>query len=124
MKIYNKGILVATTVRNKEKTEAWVQLLPNVPEELVPWDLFGVGIFRRSKVDLIFAIRKWLPTRVFPKERIGVEDELRELGLEDYDIIEIVKKTEGKHFNDEVTVELEGVERNSFSKDNRKRIIA
>lgn len=109
--------MVATTVRNKEKTEAWVQLLPNVPEELVPWSIFGVASMRVTKVPLVSVYRGWLLKRVFPKERIGAMDELKDLGLKEYNPMEIIKKTSGGFLTDDITVELEGAECNSYALD-------
>ena len=61
-------------------------------KSLVPPNLFTKG---RDKVHIAEFI-KWMSTRCMPEDRIGVEEELKKLGLERYDPYEIVKKTGAK----------------------------
>lgn len=107
MKVYNQGILVAETRPEKNIYDLpYLWLIEGTPEELVPWDLFGVKRHRVPKVRMDTVMKVWLRTRVFPRERIGVENEIRALDLKEYDVVEIVKKTKGRTANDDVSIQL------------------
>lgn len=49
--------------------------------------------------------REWVKRRVFPKTRMNADELLRELGLSEYDPIEILKKNQGACCKDQIWIE-------------------
>ena len=45
-------------------------------------------------------IQSWLVDRIVPPTRIGIEDNLRQMGLSEYDQLSILKFTSAKHTSD------------------------
>jgi len=68
----------------------------DVPEWLVPRDLF---IGERTSVTFE-DLQEWIKDRVFPRDRCGCEDLLRELGLDFYDEWQIAKRTRASLMTD------------------------
>lgn len=50
-------------------------------------------------------IQKFLKSRVFPKRK-DCKDTLNKLGLYEYDVLEIIKKTNGRLLKDNISVEI------------------
>lgn len=85
MKLLYKDKVIAI----QEKEGNTPGYLVAIEKDFIPPNLFTRG---RDRVPIAEFI-KWMSDRCMPPERIGVEDELKKLGLERYDFYEIVKKT-------------------------------
>jgi hypothetical protein len=55
-------------------------------------------------------IADWLQERVMPRERQGVAETLKQIGLDSYDVIDILSKTEGKCYRDKISIDVKSVE--------------
>ena len=81
-KIYWKDKLVAQTEGTK---------VIRLDEKYAPYGLFG----NKTEVDIV-KLFKWMEYRVFPEERIGADEILKELGLKDYNTIFVANKTQAR----------------------------
>jgi len=45
-------------------------------------------------------VMDWISDRIVPKTRIGIEDNLRQMGLSEYDELSILKYTSARHTSD------------------------
>lgn len=101
MKIYNEDQLIAYSEGNQ------IILVEGTPEDLVPIGIFGLKRFRKSnKANMKFAY-DWLSKRVVPSTRHDISDVLESMGLKQYNVIDIIKATEGRAFGDDMKVVIE-----------------
>lgn len=96
MKIFNDGILVAESINNKV-------VLKDVPEELVPVELFGFKVDRVNEVSMEM-FNKYLSKRVTSRNYQDIDVFLKKLGLTKYDVNKIIKATEGRTNYDEISI--------------------
>ena len=98
--LYNGERLIATT----EQIDGLYYLVPTKditsPYELPLW------LFKMSTEPApLTRFNEWLETRVFPPNRIGVEELLYQLGLDRYDPLLIAKETKAKQMTDKFWVD-------------------
>ena len=97
IEIYSKDVLVAKT----EKGTKDILYLGTDDEGQYPITLFGYPPKERVTYH---EFTKWLETRVFPDNRVGVEDLLKEIGLKVYSVVAIAQYYEGRLISDNISV--------------------
>ena len=95
IELYNGDILIA-----KQVSDNSMELVDNSVE--LPFGLFSVE--DKGEIIDIFHFYKWLLMRVFPEDRIGVQDLLKAMDLQTYDKASIVRKVNGRMFQDNFNV--------------------
>ncbi len=95
VELYNDTTLIAKQISDNE-----IELVNNSVE--LPF-----GLFEEEKlgeyVD-IYHFYKWLILRVFPEDRIGVEDLLESMEIKEYNKSKIVRATSGRMFQDDYSI--------------------
>ena len=94
MKIMNGDRLVAYSVDNALGIPYKVVAVDSVEQNDLPLGLFGLKSREVNYLDFL----DWVKTRCFPENRVDKDNCLRELGLDKYDALEIVRRTGARMF--------------------------
>ena len=95
IELYNGDVLIA-----KQVSDNFMELVDNSVE--LPFGLFPEK--RVGELIDILIFNMWLEERIFPRERLGVEDLLKEANLQEYDTWKLLKLTGGKLMQDKFHV--------------------
>lgn len=95
---YNKDKLCTKINVNKEDKQISVENYTGIPIEMA----FGINENPTWK-----DFEDFLESRCFPRERHHIQLNLKELGLSEYNPMEICKKTNGRHSKDQQWLEFE-----------------
>ncbi len=97
--IYNGDTLIAIT----EQIDGLFYLvpLPGITTYELPLWLFKMS----TEPAPLTRFNEWLETRVFPPNRIGVEELLEQIGLDRYDALLIAKASQARQMTDDFWVD-------------------
>lgn len=95
IKIYSGETLVAKYNKDTNMIES------TNSGKALPLDLFGVPF--GDKVDMV-KFTNWVKKRIFPENRCGADQLIKEMGLEKYEPIKMVRMTNARLASDDYSV--------------------
>ena len=102
MKLFWNDTVVAVQPVINGRPQLRMEVCDGIRKSILPADLFRFGTLKSVPISVFYA---WAEQRCFPENRVDAEELLAELGLEKYDPLQIVMKTNARLITDNFWVD-------------------